>query len=129
MFTLYCLHQDADLFFDILNRRNDSLYKYFKHTKFKYHSKVTCTLKLCGGSYEFLRIDIQDSLSSFINQRKFKPYSILSSHPNIPFKHYKLDHNLQGWVSISKAFVTYTRVNWKVQQARAYQKQLLDITG
>lgn len=129
MFTLCCLHQDADLFFEILNRRNDNLYKYFRHTKFKYHSRVTCILKLSGGSYEFLRIDIQDTLNSFINQRKFKPYSILSSHPNIPFRHYKLDHKLQGHIYISKAFVTNIRVDWKVQQARAYQKQFLDVTG
>lgn len=129
MFTLCCLHQDADLFFHILNQRNDSLHKHFRHTKFKYHSRITCTLKLKGGSYDFLRTDAQDTLNSFINQRKFKPYSILPLHPNVPFRHYKLDHILQGHVCNSKAFVTNIRVNWKVQQTRAYQKQLLDTTG
>ena len=133
MFTLECLPEDADLFFQILNQRNGNLYKYFKHKQFKYHSRIKCTISpkntLDGGLYEYIRTDIVDTLNAFTSQRTFKSYAVLATHSSIPSRYYKLDHNLNGHLSVPKAFVTRMRINWKVQQTRSYQKQLLNITG
>ena len=133
MFILKCIHQDADLFFETLNARNDNLYKYFKHKKFKYHSTIICTITPKNtpddGLYSYIRIDITDTLELFIKLRKFKPFLVLSLHHNISFRHYSLDSNLKGHIYLSREFVVNMRINWKVQHIRAYQKQLLDITG
>lgn len=133
MLILECLNQDADLFFEILNQKDSSLPKYFKHKKLKYHSKITCTITPKNtpddGLYAYIRIDVRETIKLFTQLRKFKPFRVLGIHHSIDSRHCSLDHRLHGHLYISKAFVTNMRINWKVQQTRAYQKQLLDTTG
>jgi len=130
MFTLECMPQDADLFFEILNQRNHTLNSMFIHTECKYNSIIECTLPTHDRLLTFRHIDIKDCVSTFSKISKYQVYRVTTKAPFFIMSQVAwLSEDLALFTTHGESFVKDVQFKWEEQHLRSKAKLLLTITG
>lgn len=130
MFTLECFSEDADLFFQILNQRNDAIHTHFTRRDYTYKSVIKCLLQKNTTELSFQDIDIKDCITTFSKTYRRYTYRLIAN-PLAPLVSTVVwlheDSSLRA--SYGLQFISSIRLNWKEQRKRSSLKLLLDITG
>lgn len=130
MFTLECMPEDADLFFQILNQRNDVLHSYFTRRNYKHKTVITCLIQKNTAELSFQDIDIKDCITEFTKTYKCYTYKLMAN-PLAPLVSTVVwlhrDSSLR--TSFGSEFISTIHLDWQEQVLRYKTKLLLDITG
>lgn len=130
MFTLECFREDADLFFQILNQRNDAIHKHFTRRDYKYKSVIKCLLQKNTTEVSFQDIDIKDCITAFSKTYRRYTYRLMAN-PLAPLVSTVVWIHEDGSLRASYGlqFISSIQINWKEQHKRSSFKLLSEITG
>lgn len=130
MFTLECFPEDADLFFQLLNQRNDAIHKHFTRRDYKYKSVIKCLLQKNTDELTFQDIDIKDCIEKFTKTYRYYTYRLIVN-PLTPLVSSVVWVHTDGSLRVSYGlqFISSIQINWKEQHKRSSFKLLSEITG